>query len=225
MTLLKVPHMKWLILVDMDGVIADFRGYCSKIFQRDLKSRPGAISDQLGGLSDQEFWNSCPDDIFRRLDPTPDAVNLVNYLESLPPTDYEWMICTSPGSKMSASADKLIWLNEHFRIKKQVLFTHDKTSFAHRPKTVLIDDDDPHPHTEHFTAQGGIGLLFPRPWNGLSWSSGDVHNPVLKIKRDISQLIWSHNILSKGRIKREMAGVSVADMEELLEMRKAWSSG
>ncbi|KAJ8362582.1 hypothetical protein AAFF_G00367800 [Aldrovandia affinis] len=159
------------ILVDMDGVLADFEGGFLKKYRARypddpyirLEDRRGFwVSAQYGHLRSDlcdkaiSIWES--KNFFIELEPLPGAVEAVKEMSKLKNTDV--FICTSPINLYShCPYEKYAWIEKHLGhdFLEQVILTRDKTVVS---ADILIDDKpdilgvEPNPTWEHilFTA-------------------------------------------------------------------------
>uniref|UniRef100_A0A8C4SNP4 5',3'-nucleotidase, mitochondrial n=1 Tax=Erpetoichthys calabaricus TaxID=27687 RepID=A0A8C4SNP4_ERPCA len=139
------------VLVDMDGVLADFEGGFLKKFQArypnepciSLEDRRGFwVSAQYGQLRSDlcekaiSIWES--KNFFIELEPLPGAVEAVKEMSQLKNTDV--FICTSPIKKFTyCPYEKYAWVEKHFGCDflEQMILTRDKTIVS---ADLLIDD-------------------------------------------------------------------------------------
>ncbi|KAJ0016382.1 hypothetical protein NQD34_014672 [Periophthalmus magnuspinnatus] len=139
------------VLVDMDGVLADFEGGFLKKYRArypdepyiSLEERRGFwVSSQYGqlrsDLSDKaiSIWES--KDFFLELEPLPGGVEAVKEMAKMDNTDV--FICTSPiKSYNHCPYEKYAWVERHFGhdFLDQVILTRDKTLVC---GDILIDD-------------------------------------------------------------------------------------
>lgn len=159
------------VLVDMDGVLADFEGgFLRKYRARypedpfiPLEERRGFwVSAQYGKLRSDlcekaiSIWES--KNFFLELEPLPGGVEAVKEMAAMDNTDV--FICTSPIKYYQhCPYEKYAWVEKHFgpEFLEQVILTRDKTVVS---GDVLIDDKpdilgaEPNPTWEHvlFTA-------------------------------------------------------------------------
>ncbi|XP_005339534.3 5'(3')-deoxyribonucleotidase, mitochondrial isoform X3 [Ictidomys tridecemlineatus] len=189
------------VLVDMDGVLADFEGGFLKKFRARfpdlpfiaLEDRRGFwVSEQYGllrpGLSEKaiSIWET--KNFFFELEPLPGAVQAVKQMASLQNTDV--FICTSPIKMFKyCPYEKYAWVEKHFGpdFLEQIVLTRDKTVVS---ADILIDDRpditgaEPHPTWEHvlFTSCHNQHLQLQPPHRRLlSWA--DDWKAILDSKR------------------------------------------
>ncbi|XP_068102526.1 5'(3')-deoxyribonucleotidase, mitochondrial [Hyperolius riggenbachi] len=139
------------VLVDMDGVLADFEGGFLKKYRTrypqepyiELEDRRGFwVSEQYEhlklGLSEKaiSIWES--KNFFLELDPIDGAVEAVKEMSELPNTDV--FICTSPIKRYQyCPYEKYAWVEKHFghEYLEHIILTRDKTVVS---ADLLIDD-------------------------------------------------------------------------------------
>ncbi|XP_015991700.2 5'(3')-deoxyribonucleotidase, mitochondrial isoform X1 [Rousettus aegyptiacus] len=139
------------VLVDMDGVLADFEGGFLRKFRARFPDQPFIaledrrgfwVSEQYGrlqpGLSEKaiSIWES--ENFFIDLEPLPGAVEAVKQMANLENT--EVFICTSPIKMYKyCPYEKYAWVEKHFGpdFLEQVVLTRDKTVVS---ADLLIDD-------------------------------------------------------------------------------------
>lgn len=137
--------------IDMDGVLVDFvKGYNK---YHDIDVIPTTYNPKLEvhhlGF---DFWIG--------LDPTEECFKIMDLARK---KFDDVQILTAPSKHPQCRKAKKYWINMHFGNMK-VNFLKRKHFRAH-PKCILIDDSDH--QVDKFNQKGGIGILFPRPWNRL----------------------------------------------------------
>ncbi|XP_012603388.3 5'(3')-deoxyribonucleotidase, mitochondrial isoform X2 [Microcebus murinus] len=178
------------VLVDMDGVLADFEGGFLKKFRARFPDQPFIaledrrgfwLSEQYGllrpGLSEKaiSIWES--KNFFFELEPLPGAIEAVKQMANLQNTDV--FICTSPIKMFRyCPYEKYAWVEKHFgpEFLEQMVLTRDKTVVS---ADLLIDDRpditgaEPNPSWEHvlFTTYHNQHLQLQPPSRRLhSWA-------------------------------------------------------
>lgn len=149
------------ILVDMDGVLADFVGGVRDLFGFNEPWPIGAYDVPTAfGITPQEMWEAIDNefDFWLNLEPLPWLDELLRMLEGC-----DWWISTSPSLDPLCAAQKIEWvyrfIGPNFR---RYMIGPDKFLMAN-DETVLIDDSDS--NYDKFTDAGGFAVLFPQPWN------------------------------------------------------------
>ena len=151
--------MQWFL--DLDGVIVDFIGGIIKFWN--LKCTHNDIT-HWGGLYDffdgteEEFWAPLPETFWQNLDFTEEAEAILDLVAPHKPT-----ILTAPPWTGASGKQKWIQKNlpEYFD-HGRYLIGPGKDVIAH-PGAILIDDGEH--NIDAWVANGGQGILVPRPWN------------------------------------------------------------
>ena len=130
-----MPENPLLILVDMDGTIADFEGSFLATWQ-----------------------TRYPDRFFEGLPPITGAIAALNNLDEM---GHQIFICTTPWEDYSNSLEKVSWVDKHFGPKwvKRMIITQDKTLIKGH---IFIDDA---PNLEGATIPTWNHILFDQPYN------------------------------------------------------------
>jgi 5'(3')-deoxyribonucleotidase len=154
------------ILLDVDGVLADFFGHALAVHGRSELAHnwPAGEWDmaKVMGISESCFW---------------EKVDAPSFWSTLP--SY-WMSCeflaalhefgtvtftTSfpyPVASECFSA-KVDWLRENMEAEPHEIMIGCSKWLMAKPTALLIDDNDR--NVDRFVAEGGNAILFPRPWN------------------------------------------------------------
>ena len=146
------------LLVDMDGVMADFTGFCYK--QVELET-----GDKLIHADTVDYWFNDTEhkplilDImhregtYRHLDVITGAVGAINRLRE----QYDVVVCTQPAKSSTCETEKREWLAEHFDkdFAEQAIVTREK----HLVKGKAIIEDNPEIKGDF------IPIMFDQAWN------------------------------------------------------------
>ena len=159
------------IFLDMDGVLVDFVSAALACHGApDLLDNwpPGEWSvPQVLGISKEEFWRAIDAQghvFWANLCPYPWTRQLVDMVASLDPG---WTIATAPSRNPACPQGKISWMRSHLdegngRPFMRFMIGRDKHALA-APRCILVDDSDE--KIDAFNEAGGIGILFPQPWN------------------------------------------------------------
>ena len=152
------------ILLDMDGVIANF--IQAAIEATGVPITHGQWSTwnaHFAHMDDSEFWERIArrPSFWRDVKPYPWAEELVEMCRAVAPV----VFCSTPVTDPKCASQKIEWLRlNRFMAQNQndYIFTHNKGLCGH-PSRLLIDDGQH--NIEAFEAAGGRTILFPQPWN------------------------------------------------------------
>jgi len=140
------------IYLDMDGVIADFNKRYKELYKIEPKD-----ADTYKTF-DKFFTMFIAEKQFAKLDLMPDAMELINYLRSLPiPTE---ILSSTSSEKRDAQIreQKIDWLNKH-NIEFPVNLVPGKRlkrDFSNE-NSLLIDDTSQ--NIDQWRVEGGVGIL------------------------------------------------------------------
>lgn len=152
-----------MIYIDLDGVCADFVGGLESYLQASVdRSKYG-----LGVSEDrwEKFWTyqDTRPEFWEDLKVFTYGRKLVEALQASV-DDKHWAFCTAVGNSYSAASAKHRWCKKHFGVPpSRVITIAEKHLLAKSSRDILVDDT-PY-QADSFTNAGGIGLLWPQPWN------------------------------------------------------------
>jgi 5'(3')-deoxyribonucleotidase len=157
------------ILLDMDGVLADFvGGMCRAHGRENPYARPearGTYQLNFWDMTPEEFWDKADFDFWANLDKLPEADALVNWAGGMVGFDNVGILSAPCKTRREeCEAGKLRWVLEHLPkiALGNVIFEPEKAKHAN-PRTILIDDYDV--HVRAFNLNGGVAYLWPADWN------------------------------------------------------------
>ncbi|NXU85376.1 NT5C protein, partial [Xiphorhynchus elegans] len=141
------------VLVDMDGVLADFEGAVLREFRGRFPAEPRVELEERRGFSVREQYRNLREDLaakvasvyespgfFLKLDPIPGALEAMQ--EMIHMQDTQVFICTSPLLKYEhCIVEKYKWVEKHLgpEFVERIILTRDKTVVA---ADLLFDDKD-----------------------------------------------------------------------------------
>lgn len=150
------------VLLDLDGVLADFVGGAAKLFMKDVRTATCYGLENCWKIDKSYFWSCLDYDFWINLEPTQEADQIVKMcveavgLESI-------AILSHPCLTKGCSDGKRDWVHRHFpRLFKRILLGGAK-HFCASYNSFLVDDTDD--QVKSFMDHGGRAFLFPRPWN------------------------------------------------------------
>jgi 5'-nucleotidase len=148
--------MNWKIYVDLDGVLADFDGYYTKL--------TGIGWDQKEQISNDEKWAALAPhpNFFRDLPWIKDAKRLWNFVK-----DFDTSILSAASSHFPQSKpQKIEWCQRELGLVGDRVIIVDrkreKVPYA-KPGSILIDDSQI--NIDRWNAAGGRGILF---WDAIT---------------------------------------------------------
>ena len=144
------------VYFDMDGVLANFRGYCD---ERNIKYNPDGVFDEA---VDTKMWAELnkDDHFYYNLPPIEGSVELFKDLNK----DYNCEILTAvPRPKwniVNAVKDKIDWCKDYLgeNVKVNICYRREKQQYAEGRNTILVDDLGK--NIDEWERQGGYGILF-----------------------------------------------------------------
>lgn len=178
--------MSLRIYVDMDGVMADFCSTALQVLGSSLDY--GDIRDwnffEYDNLTEKEFWEMIGQDgadFWANLPAYPHLHPMIALIKAYDPN---FQIVTQPGKDtLNSVVGKMQWIDRnlgqielyrvHFSNPQQ-----GKSAYLRNRGDILIDDNPR--HIQAWEAAGGIGYLFPQPWNTPDNSWADSPLPGLR---------------------------------------------
>ena len=153
-----------VILLDMDGVIADFVGAIFALHNQEpnYKAWPKGEYDcsKILGISRTKFWQLTDDSptFWKDMPRLENGLALYELLKK----EREVFIATSPSRDPKCSSGKIEWLQRHLgsNFRNFILSPHKHLMAA---SGILIDDDDE--RCQKFIDAGGQAIVYPQPWN------------------------------------------------------------
>lgn len=164
------PKARPLVLVDMDGVAADFVAGACEVHNQDPATATHwnwfASWDGDHPMTQEEFWNPINargESFWRHLKVLPGIQTTLDQLEEY---NVPWRFLTSCADGRGCYEGKREWAREHFGHKaaSELIATTHKGVLA-APGRLLIDDKMA--NVEAFEANGGDAILWPQPWNAV----------------------------------------------------------
>lgn len=155
-----------IILLDVDGVLADFVGATLNLLGRqevfvdrwNFHEQLGMTANELWKKIDaagHEFWANIP-----RLPWAHDVLNLLT-IHGLGGFVSDVILCTSPSLSDGCNSGKVAWIRKNFpEFSRRFMITPCK--YLLRGDFILIDDHDV--NVKSFP-DGQRTILFPQPWN------------------------------------------------------------
>ena len=152
------------VVLDIDGVMADFRRGICEIFHREpgpgwtfWESWEGVTTDDIDKKCTLPFWSN--------LHWTHDGREIEEAVRMKFGSASIYLL-TTPMPNSGSWSGKARWVNKHLSLyNKRLIVTPAPKSLLAGPDTLLIDDKDE--NIAEFVAAGGQGILVPRPWNEL----------------------------------------------------------
>lgn len=158
-----------IVLVDMDGVLANWDKHYSKMLAHHYpdaveipyEERPFLSPHKV--MSEQEAFIQSLPGYYRDLEPIEGGLAALEELEA---NGHDVRLCSTPAvQNPTCASDKLDWVDEHLGSKwvKRTILTHDKTLIL---GDVLVDDKPFITGINEFPTW--IHVLFDQPYNQLS---------------------------------------------------------
>jgi len=186
-----------IILLDIDGVLADFVGHALKLLHKEevIVDR-WDFYDQLE-MTAKEFWNAIDKaghNFWANIPKLPWADHIIEQLQlNIHDTEHKIILCTSPTNSPYCVSGKIEWIHKNYpQFKDYFIITPCKTLLGGRDN-IVIDDNEM--NCESFNSMGSHTVLFPQLWN----SNKDLINNRIQFfhkRMDcIAKLLW-HRMIS-----------------------------
>lgn len=151
------------ILLDVDGVIADFVGaICYELDNRYVPEdfKEPSMLEAMSPWDQNRFEQlSRMEGLCESIEPYDDAKSFVEELHELG----EVYAVTKPWKARTWAWERMNWLEDRFGIQRdRIIFTGQKHLVR---GDVLIEDNAENLNSWHLHTDGGIALLLDRPWN------------------------------------------------------------
>ena len=173
------------ILLDQDGVLADFLSGAIKVlnraYGRDITLEQ--YSKEFGkwgtydyyGITVEQFWKPIDDEhnFWMDLPPMPWATKLYTALAAVG----DVTIVTMPGADPDCGRQKLQWLDYHLGIKHTEVFLGAR-KYLMAGNGILIDDY--YKNVDAFKENGGQAILIPSTWNKFDTSFEEIWDIISK---------------------------------------------
>jgi 5'(3')-deoxyribonucleotidase len=177
--------MRKQILLDQDGVLADFLSGAIKVlnraYGRDITLEQ--YSKEFGrwgtydyyGITVEQFWKPIDDEhnFWMNLEPMPWATKLYTALSAIG----DVTIVTTPSLDPDCAKQKLQWLNYHLGIDSTQVFLGAR-KYLMAGNGILIDDYIK--NVSAFQDNGGQAILIPSTWNKFDTSFEEIWDIISK---------------------------------------------
>lgn len=154
-----------MIVLDMDGVIADFEGGLRNWYKTDAATpHSWEINYAQYGMTKETFWDGLTHRFWATLPRTEFFEMVLQTIQPLP-----WILATqnpSHTNTVEVFSGKAEWIKYNLpRIwKEKRFFIGPDKSFLAAPNRILIDDHE-EGNCARWRKAGGPAIVFPRPWN------------------------------------------------------------
>lgn len=175
------------ILLDCDGVLADFISAAIKRHKKDMSVDEWKVwnhHEEDWGMTDEEFWIPLKgEDFWYNLEFYPWSKELLNNLQRLGKVT----IVTAPTKDPGCFSGKYRWLTEKLNINHDDIIIGRSKHLLANKYSILIDDNPR--NIMEFVLRGGNGVTFPQPWSSTEFKNWkEVVYRVQKIKNNICDI-------------------------------------
>lgn len=178
---------KPIVLVDLDGVLADFRGGALAKHKHESEIDPASWEFWIDmGMTEDEFWWPLRGSRFwAKLPPLDDGIAMFRKIEKALPKKQIGFLTSAimPG----AADGKRQWIDEHLTGYGAHMLTGTEKHLMAAPMKILIDDS--HKNTDAWEAFGGHAILVPRPWNRRAKECKDGRFCVMSVMAELRDLL------------------------------------
>ena len=150
------------ILLDMDGVIADFIGAAALLHEFDASAVKCWDFLESFGIDPVAFWSPMGRKFWANVPKTIEADAIVQACEEAVGAENVCLL-SSPCDTDGCIDGKRDWIRKHYpQFARRAMFGPAK-EFCAAPNRLLVDDSDS--NCNAFARAGGVACLLPRPWN------------------------------------------------------------
>ena len=156
-----------IIMLDIDGVLANFRKGVHEAFNKPYDystlSPKWYFWDDWSDVTTKMVNDICIIKFWQNLPWMHDGYDILTAIEyKFAPTQI--YLLTTPMPNVESATGRWLWIKNHMGMYyKRTIITQAPKHLLARPNTLLIDDKDE--NVDGFREAGGKALLVPRPWN------------------------------------------------------------
>ena len=153
--------------MDVDGVICNFVGGLIKSHQWDIEHDDwkSYYHNRQMGVEDAVMWDpTLKPGWWLSLEPYPGAKE---FIQAIRDAGHDIIYSSAPSVDSKCAAEKIDWLRQHGFMNGNDYTLGPKKFLLAGSGGILIDDSDD--QISAFQDRGGVGVLFPQPWN-KRWS-------------------------------------------------------
>lgn len=172
------------ILLDMDGVLADFFTSALKALNANSKRDPITpqqyvekqefAMDKVFNITASKFWQTIEtNDFWQNLKPMEHADNLLSYLRMF---KIPIVIASSPSFHSTCIPSKVAWLYHYYGIRVTDCMFGSKKYLMAKPGTLLIDDSQK--NIDNFIHHEGQAVCIPSNWNTHNLTFADIQSKI-----------------------------------------------
>lgn len=180
---------KPVVLFDLDGLVADFRGGALAKHKSKVVPDPTSWSfwDDMGITEDEFWWPLRGSRFWSGLKPLDDGMALFKKVAKVLPKRQIGFLTSAIA--VGAADGKREWIDKHLPGYGPNMLTGTVKHLAAAPGKILIDDS--HDNTDAWEEFGGHALLVPRPWNRRAKECKDGQFCVMTAMTELRDLLGS----------------------------------